>query len=116
MGSCEGDFLLRREEVFAVLPLRTPILRARIAILRARTTILRARTGGTGGIQLSFTNGDVVYKVLVSAKKFSQYPEGVIQPSQGQRPWYMVLALASVPMGRAAVLTAAPTGHNDQWL
>lgn len=44
MGSCEADFLLRREKVFAVLPLRTPILRARIAILRARTTILRGRT------------------------------------------------------------------------
>ena len=70
MGSCEADFLLRREEVFAVLPLRAPILRARIAILRARTTILRARTTiligenyspnrrgleAQGGIQLSFT-------------------------------------------------------------
>ena len=37
----------------------------------------------------------------MSAKKFSLYPEGVTQPSQGQRPWYMVV-----------VLTAAPAGHN----
>ena len=31
------------------------------------------------------------------------YPEGVKQPSQGQRPWYTV-----------AVITAAPAGHNNQ--
>ena len=31
------------------------------------------------------------------------YPEGVKQPSQGQRPWYTV-----------AVIAAAPAGHNNQ--
>ena len=44
MGSCEADFLLRREVVVAVLPLRTPILRGRTAILRGRTPVLRGRT------------------------------------------------------------------------
>ena len=58
-----------------------------------------------GGYNCLLPNGDVVYKVLVSAKKFSLYPEGVIQPSQGHRPWYM-----------GAVLTAAPAGHNIQRL
>ena len=43
--------------------------------------------------------------VLLSGEMARAYPEGVKQPSQGQRPWYMV-----------AVITAAPTGHNDQWL
>ena len=33
---------------------------------------------------------------------FYASPEGALQPSQGQRPWYMV-----------AVLTAAPAGHNN---
>ena len=41
--------------------------------------------------------------ILLSAKKFSLYPEGVTQPSQGQRPWYTI-----------AVLTAAPAGHNSK--
>ena len=44
-------------------------------------------------------------KLLVSAKKFSLYPEGVIQPSQGQRPWYTF-----------AVFSAAPAGHNSKSL